>query len=129
MALSPSDPQPKGISLADAYSAIRTWYRANVSKADEFGNDYGSNSAKLIRFLPPTPELNEVEQRAILREVILGYLEWGYHQSDAQYKMAAYAHAALEPYGGLYGFTPDENDGLKSSLLHLYFYPGNRSNG
>jgi hypothetical protein len=120
MALSPSDPQPKGISVADAYSAIRAWYKSNVSKADARGGDYGRDSAKLIRFLPPTSALNDLEQRAILREVILGYLEWGYHQSDAQYKMAAYAHAAFEARGSSYSLSSAEKESLNTSQLWPY---------
>lgn len=119
MALSPSEPLPIGVSLADSYSAIREWYQANVSKADALG-DYGRDSAKLIRFLPPATSLNDVEQRAVLREVIVGYLEWGYHQNNAQFKMAAYAHAALEAHGRSYSLTPAENETLKTSELYPY---------
>lgn len=32
--------------------------------------------------------------RQVLRHVIAGDLEWGYHESDSRFKMAAYARAA-----------------------------------
>jgi hypothetical protein len=123
MALSPTDQKPKGISVADAYTAIRRWYQSNVTVTEARGDDYGRDSAKLIRVLPPASTLSDVEQRAVLREVIVGYLEWGYHQSDDQYKMAAYAHAAFDTSGTSYSLSPAENESLKASQLWPYFSP------
>ena len=120
MSLDPSDIQPTGISLADAYLAIRTWYQANVSTADRRGDDYGRASAKLIRFLPPATKLSETEQRAVLREIILGYLEWGFHQSDSLCKMGAYAYSAFGGYKhSSFPNIPSENEILLAQPWRL----------
>jgi len=37
----------------------------------------------------PVSQLSDLEQRAVLREVICALLEWGYHESDGRFKMAA----------------------------------------
>jgi hypothetical protein len=123
MAQSRSDRKPKRISVADAYSAIRNWYTNNTSKIDTRADDYGRGSASLIKILPPAHVLNDLEQRAILREVIRGYLEWGYHESDNQYKMSAYAHAAFKVHGSSYNLTQAEDEILKGSHLWGYLSP------
>ncbi len=117
MGLSSTDSKPTGISLQNAYSAIRTWYQHNVAVAQARGDAYGQASAALIQALPIAAALSDIEIVAVFREVIAGYLEWAYHQSDGQYKMAAYAHAALETIGRSYPLTPEETQKLQSSVL------------
>jgi hypothetical protein len=120
MGLSRSDPKPNNISIVDAYSAIRTWYQAHVADAERGESDYGRRSAELIRHLPAAPELSDLEQRAVLREVVCALLEWGYHRSDGRFKMAAYAHAALDAAGKPYYLSEQEAEELKSSQLWPY---------
>ncbi len=96
MGLSPNDKKPEGITFKDAYVKIRKWYVANENLAIARGDDYGKKSAELINHLPKANTVTDLEMRAIMQEVINGYLEWAYHKDDGQFKMAAYAHAALE---------------------------------
>lgn len=57
------------------------------------------HSVALIDRLHEGSDLTQLELRAVLGEVIYGYLEWAYHENDGDFKMAAYAHAALEQAG------------------------------
>ena len=90
MGLSPNDKKPEGITFKDAYAKIRKWYVANVNLAIARG------PAELINHLPQLNTVTDLEMRAIMQEIINGYLEWAYHKDDGQFKMAAYAHAAFE---------------------------------
>jgi len=122
MGLSPNDLKPVGITLEDAYSEIRKWYQNNVRIILERGGNYGNNSAELIRKLPPLKSMTKLELRAIMGEVIYGYLEWAYHESNGKFKMAAYAHAALEAAGLSYSLTDNEKQILSSSQLWPFLF-------
>jgi len=82
--------------------------------------EYAKRSKELIGALPPAPKLNDLEIRAVLGEVIYGYLEWAYHETDGQYKMAAYAHGALEAAGLKCSLSETERQQLKGSTLWPY---------
>jgi len=114
MGLDPKDPKPTQITIREAYTKIRQWYRVNVPKfLDRPAKEIETGEFKIVRDfsasakacfdlvdnLPDQSELSDIEIRAVLVEVISGKLEWAYHQSDGDYKMAAYAHAALEQAG------------------------------
>ena len=122
MGLSASDPKPKGVSFADAYTAIRDWYRSNVHRIQSRADDYSRRSVALINVLPPASALSDLEFRAVFGEVIYGFLEWAYHESDGRYKMAAYAHAALETAGLSFSLTEEERATLKTSKLWTYLF-------
>ncbi len=100
MALHPQDARPKKISLRDAYEKISTWYQAHsreLLSQPPSGRDfrqYIQASLPLVDMLSPSDQMSDLEIRAVLLEVMNGGLEWGYHQSDGMYKMAAYADAA-----------------------------------
>ena len=94
MGLKNSDARPFGIDLPTSYTKIRRWYQANIDMVP-FG-EYGAQSRKLIIALKSTPELSEEELKTVFWEIIAGLLEWGYHGSDGNYKMGAYAHVALD---------------------------------
>jgi len=79
--------------------------------------DYAKKSEALILALPPPDELSQLEIRAVLGEVIYGNLEWAYHQADSQYKMAAYAHGALEAAGLSWSLTEEDRKQLVGSRL------------
>jgi hypothetical protein len=101
MGLNSSDALPTDISFEDAYAAIRSWYQANV---DRFASDperghFPARSKAYIESLPSPSEAAPSVIRQVLRHVIAGDLEWGYHESDGQFKMAAYAHAAFDAAG------------------------------
>ena len=117
MGLSPNDKKPANISLKEAYSKIRKWYQANIDMARRRKDDYGNRSAALIEALPQANMLTDLEIRAILGEVIYGNLEWAYHKDDGDYKMAAYAHGALEAAGLSWSISDEERNQLKSSAL------------
>ena len=117
MGLQPDDLKPFGISLSDAYANVRTWYSAQLQTLAERGDAYGQQSTELIQHLPPSGFISELEIRAVLGEVLYGYLEWGYHHSDGHFKMAAYAHAALNAAGLPISLTPQEKGQLMQSKL------------
>jgi hypothetical protein len=98
MGLGADDPRPEGITLEDAYAAVRTWLQANI---DRLSNDpiKGANAVAAkpyIESLRPPTEVTRDEMRGVLQQVMTGRLEWAYHESDGRYKMAAYASAALD---------------------------------
>jgi len=117
MGLSPNDKKPVNIALKEAYSKIRKWYQANIDMARSGNDDYGNRSAALIEALPQANMLSDLEIRAILGEVIYGNLEWAYHKDDGDYKMAAYAHGALEAAGLSWSISEEERNQLKNSAL------------
>jgi len=82
--------------------------------------EYGKKSEALIRARPPASQLSDLEQRAVLGEVIYGNLEWAYHETDGQYKMAAYAHGALEAAGLSWSIGESEGQKLADSGLWPY---------
>lgn len=93
MGLRISDAIPLDIDSKTAYLKIRSWYQANINSAPS--NNYGTKSRTLIKGLKPGHKVCPGEISMVMREVITGLLEWGYHASDGEYKMAAYAHFVL----------------------------------
>jgi hypothetical protein len=96
MALNLEDQRPTGLSAQERYRRIRTWYQTNVSRfAAQTGDrsKYARLSADYIRDLPPPDSASPAQIEAVFKEVQGGRLEWAYHESDGQYKMAAYAGA------------------------------------
>jgi hypothetical protein len=101
MGLDSDDERPDGISIEDAYKAIRSWYRANV---DSYASDpqrgrYATDSKVYIESLPPRDRATPSEMEDTLLRVLSRDLERAYHLSDGQFKMAAYAQAAFETAG------------------------------
>ncbi len=121
MGLSENDEMPNGIKPIDAYKKIRHWYQSNLphKRLDET-TDYGQRSVKLIQNLPDPNFIKAVEIKAVFREVIAGKLEWAYHESNGEYKMAAYAKAALETIDQSYSLSESEFEELKQSKLWEY---------
>lgn len=119
MGLNADDKMPIGMSLIDAYKSVRRWYSGSIPLLREKmgGSDYAKKSEALIHALPPASQLSELEIRAVLGEVIYGNLEWGFHQTDGNYKMSAYAFAALETAGTDWSFNEQEMHKLKASPL------------
>jgi hypothetical protein len=120
MGLDANDPLPVGISLSDGYEKLRSWYRTNA----HVSKDQPAQAAlPFIQVLPPANQLSEPEIHAVLLEVVLGQLEWGYHKSDGKYKMAAYAQAALDAAQLPLGLSDEEKQAIKQSnsalLPHL----------
>lgn len=98
MTLDTDDQLPEGISLKDAYAAVRAWYQANVDRLATEGQhgSYPAAAKAYVESLPAPDDASESVMRDCLREVLSGELEFGYHDSDGKYKMAAYAHAAFD---------------------------------
>lgn len=119
MGFSGSSMNPENISLKEAYSTIRKWYQANIDVA-RGRDDFYNCSVALIEALPEANVVTELEIRAILGEVIYGYLEWGYYEYDGNYHMASYAHGALDAAGlpfSIENISEDESNQLKNSTL------------
>lgn len=98
MALGPRDAYPHGITLREAYAAIRQWYRAaaNTGLSDERQVGYLDMSRDYIESMPRPEVASRDVMIDYLKSVISNRLEFGYHESDGQYKMGAYASAGLE---------------------------------
>ncbi|MBO9369311.1 hypothetical protein [Chloroflexus sp. MS-G] len=135
MGLDPKDPKPTQITIREAYTKIRQWYRVNVPKfLDRPAKEIETGEFKIVRDfsasakacfdlvdnLPDQSELSDIEIRAVLVEVISGKLEWAYHQSDGDYKMAAYAHAALEQAGLPTFLSEAEKRELRGSRIYPF---------
>jgi hypothetical protein len=135
MGLDPKDPKPTQITIREAYTKIRQWYRVNVPKfLDRPAKEIETGKFKIVRDfsasakacfdlvdnLPDQSELSDIEIRAVLVEVISGKLEWAYHQSDGDYKMAAYAHAALEQAGLPTFLSEAEKRELRGSRIYPF---------
>jgi hypothetical protein len=133
MGLHETDLITNNLSLVQAYECIQRWYSQNLQLLPQkcHNRKYCIKSEVLIRSLPSVTELNTIEIRAILSEVIAGYLEWAYHETDGKCKMSDYAYGALKNYTsgahktrrkGL--FTKKEFKQLMKSqlwpLLHIY---------
>ena len=99
MGLNRDDRLPEGISMREAYSAVRSWYKQNCAELANRDDSYARGAEALIAALPSESLVTDLEIRAVFGQVIGGFLEWGYHQCDGSYKMAAYALAALEESG------------------------------
>lgn len=96
MALDLEDQRPTGLSAQERYTRIRTWYQANVSRfAAQPGDrsEHARRSVDYVRGLPASDSASLAQIEAVFNEVQAGRLEWAYHESDGQYKMAAYAGA------------------------------------
>lgn len=101
MGLGSSDLLPDGISYKDAYAAIRTWYQANVDRyaMNPQRGRYAAESRAYIESCPTPDQATLDDIKKTLRQVLAGGLEWGYHESDGRFKMAAYAQAAFKAAG------------------------------
>ena len=121
MALDPTDPKPDDIPLADAYAAIYQWYRENVLLVAQATSDtdYARASVFLIAHLPIPQVATDLERRAVLSDIVNGYLEWAYHRDDGRFKMGAYAHAAL---GDRWLLTEDDRAKTLSSSIGAYLF-------
>ena len=94
MALNPGDARPTGLPERERYRRIWAWYRANASRlAGHSNNDYAKRSAEYIQGLPDPDSASAAQIADAFKQVQAGVLEWAYHESDGQYKMAAYAGA------------------------------------
>ena len=93
MALNPADARPTGLSERERYNKIWTWYRANASRLASRTDDYAKRSSDCIRELSAPDSASAAQIADTFKHVQTGLLEWGYHESDGHYKMAAYAGA------------------------------------
>ena len=122
MGLNRDDRLPEGISMREAYSAVRSWYKQNCADLANRDDSYGRKSEALITALPSESSATDIEIRAVFGQVIGGLLEWGYHQDDGSYKMAAYALAALEEAGYKTWLLKSDIGALKGSRLWPHIF-------
>lgn len=115
------------LSVADCYDALRTWYRGNIDAAlleagQHSSSEYMDRSAKLIRALPPSSSMSDLEIRRVVDEVIQNKLEWGYWREDSQAYMISYARAILANLNVEWGqYSEAEKQRLQFSRLWPYF--------
>jgi protein-tyrosine-phosphatase len=93
MALDSGDPRPTGLTDQEKYRRIFAWYRANRGRLSQRTDDYARRSADYIDKLPDPASVSPEQIADAFKQVRTGVLEWAYHESDGQYKMAAYAGA------------------------------------
>lgn len=55
-------------------------------KLDNFDDDYIKTSKELIKKLSSPARVSVEDMSMVFREVIMGHLEWTYHESDGEYK-------------------------------------------
>jgi hypothetical protein len=130
MALAPSDRKPQSITPRAAFSEIRAWCQANAKnlltqppvKGQRDRTPFIQASMDLIDRLAPVQTLTDLEIRTVLSEILCGKVEWAYHDSDGQYKMAAYAHEGLETAGLSHQLSEEEKENLKKSGSNLLPY-------
>ena len=123
MALYADDPLPKNLTVSDAYASVRAWYQNHPDPNGPWASrpcdpKHAKISISLINALPPAKELTDIEMIAVLREVLFGHLEWGFHQCDGRFKMAAYAAGYFS-----YTFTTKDKAQLQNSILRPYLSP------
>ncbi|MGL4363729.1 MAG: hypothetical protein ACRCSB_00815 [Bacteroidales bacterium] len=109
MGLCQNEKMPYGaITLDEAYAAVIDFLKKDYDSITLYYNNeeanlnntssYHRGVKKMVDYLIfDRPVLNDLEKTVILIEVICGYLEHFYHESDGQYKMAAYALAIVTP--------------------------------
>jgi pyruvate/oxaloacetate carboxyltransferase len=145
MSLDPEDPIPSGISPRKAYSAIIKYLKSNRdsflpennpprnlmgdiipgASLPEFAVEGMLKTVALIDRLPEERVLREVDIKAVLGAVTSGKLEVAYHRSDGDFKMAAYAQAAMqlltgEKYSSL--SKEEESEVLEGIFGNSLFY-------
>lgn len=121
MGLNVDDRFPEDISMREAYSAVRSWYIQNCTDLANRDDSYASQSESLIKALPSESSATDLEIQAVFGQVIGGLLEWGYHEDDGSYKMAAYAFAALKASGyETWLLNQADKEDLKGSPLWPY---------
>ena len=98
MGLSDSDPRPYAATPSDAYDAIRSWYRSNLDKfaRDSVHAGHVAECRSYVAALPPSRKATDEEIAELFHQVLMGTLEWAYHESDGRYKMAAYAEVGRD---------------------------------
>lgn len=108
------------VTALEAYVQIVAWYRsiAAFQRLQRF-DDPAPNKA-LINALPAPDIVSRVELKAIFREVISGKMEFGYHEHDGQFKMAAYAFAGLKEFDNTYILNDADRRELRRSRIANY---------
>jgi hypothetical protein len=113
----------KPFSNKKAYAAIRAWYQSHERELERLAprkDDYAARSKRLIDALPPLNRVNDLEIRAVFNEVLMGLLEWGFHDSDGKYKMSEYAKLALRSEGLPSYLSEAESQHLVTSWIWPY---------
>lgn len=100
-------PSSETLSVRDAYALIRSWCRENTQKyADgplpsgmrDF-REFARASQPFVDALPPVDTVSSLEAQAVLKEVLIGQLEWVYQVPGGRDTVAAGARAALMEEG------------------------------
>lgn len=145
MGLNPDDPRPHGITIQKAYAAIRRcsykralpltpdeegrialpagWWGLGEPESHVLSDDY-ERWRKAALALPTPSRLSEAEMILVLKSVMCAGLEFSFWMSDGQYRMGAYAEAALNAQGLDHVPTQTERLAMRSNALWPGLFPG-----
>ena len=111
--------------MRDDYAKIRTWFQQNTHKLKP-EEAYDKASLDLIAALPAPEDATELEIVAVAWEVISGYGEWAFVESDGEMKMSEYAKRILNFDGARRDLDDAEMDALKDSTLYPLMFIAER---
>jgi hypothetical protein len=113
----------------DVYKRVWRWYRDNVGlirpdntvlMPDHSGcvplHD-AEQSRTLIKLLPRPEKVTTAEIYAVMREVLMGHLEWGFHHTDKVKKMSEYAKVVMGADPSLWRVSYNDKMALKHSVM------------
>ena len=103
--------------MRDAYVKMRAWYQAHSDRLDP-EDGYSVGALNLIRAMPEPDEATDLEIQAIAWEVISGYGEWAFVESDGTRQMHEYAENIVTIDGKRKFFSDQELDQLRKSPLY-----------
>ena len=104
----PQNRDPQRITCTEAYRIIREYTQAHPEVVDHV-----SESAALVKALPMST--SDTIHKIVLSEVLIGHLEYYYHESDGIQKMSAYAHLALD--NSDWGYATTQGSGNKRGII------------
>lgn len=119
MGLYHGDAAPDHLRSRESYAKIREWLTTHIIEIAQRDGEFASEATRLIRALPSPSSITDAEMYSVFEEIIMGLLEWLYHSSDGDYKMAAYAHAGIADLKSS-GFDASE---LRSRLSRSRLWP------
>lgn len=101
-------------ALREAYRHIYSFYTTHQHILDgaKCTPEYKAAARALIAALPAPEAAEEDDIRAVFEEVIIGNLEWAYHQSDGEMTMSEYVKATV---GGNYNLSAEVAERLSQN--------------
>jgi len=121
---------PENFSIKDCYERIYRWHMSDgldrILKGRKVDRDYFASYAMLRFRLPPPGSVSQEDMDFIFREVLMGLMEWSYHEEDEfGIKMAAYAEFAINRKYGNWQ-NQEFKKSYKAPKLFAEFYPSKK---